>query len=230
MNRSILDEIHALFGEVHAAFPDNDDLPLVSVRHGRSHRFVVQLPAVSPHTPHHLRPQEVTYTMSTSPVTFHDSDPAFTATFNPVDAKGQPTTPDTTPVWTTSDNTIINVTSQTPDGLSATVAIAGTEGTATLAVSTTDTNGTIVKATQDITVTAGEAVSGTITITPGIAAPTAAQAAEVAASQTAAAAPVDTTAPAASSTPAPADTTASTPASADAATPAATAPASVPSA
>jgi len=154
--------------------PDGVDHSPIRRRHDRSHQMVVQLPAVTHRTPHHLRPQEVTFIMSATPITFHDSDPNFTAEFKPVDAKGQPTSPDSIPVWSTSDATVIQVSSQTPDGLIATVSIVGAEGGATLAVTTTDTNGTVVKATQDYTIVAGEAVSGTIVTTPGIGVPTAA--------------------------------------------------------
>ena len=103
------------------------------------------------------------------PVTLHDSDPNFTAVFHPVDAKGNPTTPDDIPVWSVSDATILQVSSVTPDGLTAVVAIVGVEGTATLAVTSVDMDGTVISATQDYTITAGEAVSGTIeTVVPEV--------------------------------------------------------------
>ena len=97
-----------------------------------------------------------------TPVTLHDSDPTFTAVFHPVDAKGNPTAPDDIPVWSVSDATILQVSSTTPDGLTAVINIVGVEGTATLAVTSIDANGTVISATQDYTVAAGEAVNGSI--------------------------------------------------------------------
>ena len=97
-----------------------------------------------------------------APVTLHDSDPTFTAIFHPVDAKGNLTAPDDIPVWSVSDATVLQVSSTTPDGLTAVINIVGVEGTATLAVTSIDTNGTVISATQDYTVAAGEAVNGSI--------------------------------------------------------------------
>ena len=143
-------------------------------------------------------------------VTFKDSDPNFVATFVPVDAKGNPTTADDIPVWSVSDATVLQVSSTTPDGLTATVAIVGVTGTATLAVTSVDINGTVINASQEVTISAGEAVSGTIEISSPTTAPSVV-AAVASATNATVSAPAESATPAASVAPdpsAPADSSA----------------------
>lgn len=74
-----------------------------------------------------------------------------------VDAKGNPASPDTAPVWASSDETVATVVASV-DGLTATVTAVGKLGTAQISVKDDD-----VIITGDVEVVAGLAVSGSVT-------------------------------------------------------------------
>ena len=88
-------------------------------------------------------------------------------TIAPVDAKGKPAKLDGIPVWASSDETVITVTAD-PDGLSA-LAVAVTPGDARAVVTADADLGsgvTPLSGSLDFTITAGAAVS--LTITAGV--------------------------------------------------------------
>lgn len=93
-----------------------------------------------------------------------DSSAPLSATVSFVDAKGAPTTADDVPQWSSSDDAVASVVAS-EDGMSATVTV-GTPGAAVVSVSSTDTDGTVIEAAGTLTVTAGEAVAGSVDFAP----------------------------------------------------------------
>jgi hypothetical protein len=86
------------------------------------------------------------------------------------DAEGNPTTPDTEPVWEVADPSVVTCHPAT-DGMSATFDV-GAPGVSSVSVSTTETHGgegtpTDVILTGLVTVIAGDTVSGSIDFTTG---------------------------------------------------------------
>jgi len=81
-----------------------------------------------------------------------------------LDAHGNETTPDTTPTWTSSDETVATV-SAAADGLDATVTVVGKAGASVIAVETTEeTNSEVIHAEGTLTVQASDVtVSGEVT-------------------------------------------------------------------
>jgi ActR/RegA family two-component response regulator len=87
----------------------------------------------------------------------------FPVTVQAQDARGNPVDLAGKLAWASSDEKVLIVTGH-PDG-SATVTATGKTGTAQVQVTDTETNGTQIAGVLDVTVTAGPAVS--VTITPG---------------------------------------------------------------
>ena len=101
-------------------------------------------------------------------ITLNDDHADLTATVTFLDSEGHETTPDSTPTWTSSDETVATVT-VADDGLSATIAI-GAPGVTLIEAredetdeATGDTFPIIAQGT--ITVQPGEAVIGSIEFT-----------------------------------------------------------------
>lgn len=91
-----------------------------------------------------------------------------TVTFE--DAEGNPTTPDSEPVWEVADETVANAT-VAEDGLSATFEV-GSPGVTSVTVTTTETHGgegtpTDIVLSGLITVVAGDTVAGSIDFSVG---------------------------------------------------------------
>lgn len=93
-------------------------------------------------------------------ITVKDSSAPLSATVTFLDAKGAETSPDDTPAWSSSDETVTSVTAS-DDGLSATLTI-GLPGVALIEVRSVDTDGTEVVAQGTVTVQPGEAVIGSV--------------------------------------------------------------------
>ena len=99
-----------------------------------------------------------------SDVTVPDTTPTQTATVAYLDVDGDPTTPQSVPAWSSSDETIATVdASADPSGLTATVTLHGAIGSATISAATTNNDGTVVTASGTITVAASEPASGDVT-------------------------------------------------------------------
>lgn len=81
-----------------------------------------------------------------------------------LDAHGNETTPDTTPTWASSDESVATVEAAS-DGLDATVTVLGKAGATVIGVETTETNtGDTIRAEGTLTVQASETtVSGEVT-------------------------------------------------------------------
>lgn len=114
--------------------------------------------------------KEARYIMSD--VVARDSDAPLTATAIFVDATGNPTTPDDTPQWASSNETVARVSSTTIDGTKAVISL-GIPGAAIVTCTSVDVDGTKIVLSGGITVQAGEAVNGEITFETGQVAPTA---------------------------------------------------------
>jgi hypothetical protein len=104
-------------------------------------------------------------------ITVDAGETTLAATVSFFDAEGNPTVPDTEPVWAVADPSVLTVT-PAPDGMSATFAV-GAPGVSSVTVSTTETHGGVGTPTDLIltglvTVTAGDTVAGSIdfTVTP----------------------------------------------------------------
>lgn len=101
-------------------------------------------------------------------ITLNDDHADINATVTFLDSEGHETTPDQTPTWTSSDETVATVT-VSDDGLSATIAI-GAPGVTLIEARETETDETTggtfdIIAQGTITVQPGEAVIGSIEFT-----------------------------------------------------------------
>ena len=86
----------------------------------------------------------------------------FGASVRFLDADGNETTPDTTPVWSSSDETAATV-AASADGLNATVTVVGTTGATVIGVETTETNtGETIRAEGTVTVQSSDVVTGEV--------------------------------------------------------------------
>lgn len=92
-----------------------------------------------------------------------DSDAPFPATIQLEDAAGNPVAPDDIPVWETSDATIATVSSTTPDGTQATIAVAGRAGSCTITATSVNKTGTKIVMSGAVVIAAGDASQGEIT-------------------------------------------------------------------
>jgi hypothetical protein len=96
-------------------------------------------------------------------ITVKDSDAPFSAAVTFVDAKGDATTPDDVPTWSTDNASAVGIVAAA-DGLSAEIT-PGSPGAAVVTVSTTDTDGNVVLSEGTVTVQPGEAVIGDVEFT-----------------------------------------------------------------
>ena len=101
-------------------------------------------------------------------LTVRDTHPDLTATVTFLDAEGHETTPDQTPSWSSSDETVATVTAS-DDGLTATISVGG-PGVALIEARETETNQDTgdtadIVAQGTLTVQAGDAVIGSIEFT-----------------------------------------------------------------
>lgn len=100
-------------------------------------------------------------------LTVKDTEPDPTATAQFLDADGNPTSPDDTPQWASSDTSVANVTAN-PDGLSAAVVKTGKTGaTLITCTSTRSSDGTQVVLSATLTVAPSEETSGELTLSAG---------------------------------------------------------------
>lgn len=123
---------------------------------------VLQSLPISPN-PAFIRPLEVTV-MGSYEVLETDKPGTLTAIYK--NAKGETVPPDDIPVWTTSDSTVVIVSSTTPDGTSVTLAY-GVAGVANVVSTSTDKDGQKLSSTDSITVLPGEPTTVDTTFTPG---------------------------------------------------------------
>jgi hypothetical protein len=93
-------------------------------------------------------------------ITVPDNAEPLNATVTFLDAEGSPTTADTTPAWSSSDEAVA-LAAASEDGLSATVSI-GAPGVALISVTTTNDDGSTATAEGTITVQPGDAVIGSV--------------------------------------------------------------------
>jgi hypothetical protein len=92
--------------------------------------------------------------------TVPDNATDLSATVTFLDAEGSPTTADSTPVWSSSDEAVATLTAA-EDGMSATVAV-GSPGVALISVTTTNDDGSTATAEGTLTVQPGDAVIGSV--------------------------------------------------------------------
>jgi hypothetical protein len=102
--------------------------------------------------------------ISMASIEVEDTSGPLTGTVTFVDAKGQPTTADDVPQWS-SDNEDAATVEASEDGLTATVTI-GNPGAAIIAVHSVNTDGSAVDAQGTVTVLPGDAAVGSVDFTP----------------------------------------------------------------
>jgi hypothetical protein len=103
-------------------------------------------------------------------ITVDATETTLRATVSFTDAEGNPTTPDTEPVWVVADDTVLTCT-PAQDGMSATFGV-GVPGVSSVTVTTTETHGGVGEPTDVIltglvTVVAGDTVAGSVDFTVG---------------------------------------------------------------
>jgi hypothetical protein len=100
---------------------------------------------------------------SMSDITVPDSTTTLTATVAYQDSAGDPTSPQSVPAWSSSDDSIASVdASADPTGLTAAVTVHGALGSATISAAETNTDGTVVTGSGTITVEAGAPATGDV--------------------------------------------------------------------
>lgn len=102
-------------------------------------------------------------------ITVPDNAQPLNATVTFLDSEGSPTTADSTPTWSSSDESVATATAS-EDGMSASVEI-GAPGAAIITVTTTNDDGSTATAEGTITVQPGDAVIGSVEFTESGAAP-----------------------------------------------------------
>jgi hypothetical protein len=103
-------------------------------------------------------------------ITVDATEATLRATVSFTDAEGNPTVPDTEPVWAVADESVLTCT-PAADGLSATFVV-GNPGVSSVTVSTTETHGgegtpTDVILTGLVTVVSGDTVAGSVDFAVG---------------------------------------------------------------
>jgi len=103
-------------------------------------------------------------------ITVDATETTLKATVKFTDTEGNPTTPDTEPVWEVADPAVLTCTPST-DGMSATFVV-GAPGVSSVTLTTTETHGgegtpTDVVLTGLVTVVGGDTVAGSIDFTVG---------------------------------------------------------------
>lgn len=93
-------------------------------------------------------------------ITVPDDAQPLNATVTFLDSEGSPTTADSAPTWSSSDESVATV-QASDDGMSATVSI-GSPGAAIISASTTNDDGSTATAEGTITVQPGDAVIGSV--------------------------------------------------------------------
>lgn len=93
-------------------------------------------------------------------ITVPDNAAPLNASVTFLDAEGHETTADTTPVWSSSDESVATC-EAAEDGMSASIPI-GAPGAAIISVSATNDDGSTAEAQGTITVQPGDAVIGSV--------------------------------------------------------------------